>query len=132
MERSFFPGGHQFRKPGSRQIYPAGKKPRLRMAAIRLPVTSYSFVIHPPWWQTWWFRSAMFLSIIIILGLIVRGYYQRKLHQQLMALEKQQAVEKERTRIASDMHDDLGSGLSTIRFLSEKVKRKCFQPGKQG
>jgi len=44
-------------------------------------------------------------------------------------LEKQQAVEKERTRIASDMHDDW------IRFiyhpfLSEKVNG-MFQPGKQ-
>ena len=43
-----------------------------------------------------------------------------------MSLEKQQAVEKERTRIAADMHDDLGAGLSTIRFLSEKVKRNSF------
>ena len=41
-------------------------------------------------------------------------------------MEKQQAIEKERTRIASDMHDDLGAGLSTIRFLSEKVKRNSF------
>src|SRR4029079_14959980 len=40
-----------------------------------------------------------------------------------MLIEKQQALEKERARIASDMHDDLGAGLSSIRFLSEKVKR---------
>ena len=36
-------------------------------------------------------------------------------------LEKQQAVEKERTRIATDMHDDLGAGLSRIKFLSETI-----------
>lgn len=34
-------------------------------------------------------------------------------------LEKQIALENERTRVASDMHDDLGSGLTKIKFLSQ-------------
>ncbi len=87
---------------------------------------SYSFVINPPWWQTWWFRSFLGLFMLVLIVFIVRSYYQRKLREQRSALEKQQAVEKERSRIASDMHDDLGAGLSTIRFLSEKVKRNTF------
>src|SRR4029078_5200124 len=36
-------------------------------------------------------------------------------------LERQQAIEKERTRIATDMHDDLDAGLSRIKFLSETI-----------
>lgn len=87
---------------------------------------SYSFVISPPWWQTWWVRLIIGILLSVFLGLLVRGYYQRKLTQQKMILEKQQAIEKERTRIAIDMHDDLGAGLSTIRFLGEKVKRNSF------
>lgn len=87
---------------------------------------SYSFNIRPPWWQTWWFLSLMGLFFIGLLILGVRSYYRSKLEKQRMILEKQQAIEKERTRIASDMHDDLGAGLSTIRFLSEKVKRNSF------
>ena len=87
---------------------------------------SYSFIIHPPWWQTWWFRLGLAFCMTILLSLLIRNYYQRKYHRQRMILEKQQAVEKERTRIATDMHDDLGAGLSTIRFLSEKVKRNTF------
>jgi signal transduction histidine kinase len=39
-------------------------------------------------------------------------------------LEKKQAIEKERTRIATDMHDDLGAGLSQIKFLSEAIGMK--------
>jgi signal transduction histidine kinase len=38
-----------------------------------------------------------------------------------MLMEKQQAVERERTRIATDMHDDLGAGLTRIKFLSENL-----------
>ena len=42
-------------------------------------------------------------------------------------LERQQAIEKERTRIATDMHDDLGAGLSRIKFLSETIGIKKQQ-----
>lgn len=43
------------------------------------------------------------------------------LREQALLIEKQQAIESERTRIASEMHDDLGSGLTTIRYLSDKA-----------
>ena len=88
--------------------------------------TSYSFEILPPWWQTWWFRILLATLLIGISTIIVRMYFKRKLQKQLILFEKQQAIELERSRIASDMHDDLGAGLSTIRFLSEKVKRNSF------
>ena len=82
--------------------------------------------IQPAWWQTTWFRIMVIAALIAIALMLIRAYYHRKFEKQKQALEKQQAVEKERTRIAADMHDDLGSGLSTIRFLSEKVKRNSF------
>src|SRR6187549_1419839 len=43
------------------------------------------------------------------------------LREQALLIESQQAIELERTRIASEMHDDLGSGLTTIRYLSDKA-----------
>jgi signal transduction histidine kinase len=82
---------------------------------------SFAFEILPPWWQTWWFRVAMATMMLVLLLLAVRYYYARKLEKQKIVMEKQQAVEKERTRIASDMHDDLGAGLSRIKFLSETI-----------
>jgi signal transduction histidine kinase/ligand-binding sensor domain-containing protein len=90
----------------------------------------FSFAILPPWWQTWWFKLGIGLLGIGLLGLIVRNYYQRKLRSQRATLEKQQAIEKERTRIATDMHDDLGAGLSRIKFLSETIgiKKQKQQP----
>lgn len=82
---------------------------------------SYSFIIDPPWWQTWWFRIITGIFLIGVLFLAIRSYYKRKLEKTKAVLEKQQAVEKERTRIAIDMHDDLGAGLSRIKFLSETI-----------
>jgi signal transduction histidine kinase/ligand-binding sensor domain-containing protein len=89
-------------------------------------VISYSFMILPPWWQTWWFKILVaFLTLGLLVG-IIRSYFKSKLEKQKKAAEKQQDIAKERTRIALDMHDDLGAGLSTIRFLSEKVRRNTF------
>jgi signal transduction histidine kinase/streptogramin lyase len=86
----------------------------------------YSFEVLPPWWQTWWFRILLFVLSAALTTVLVRSYFRRKLNKQKNLLEKQQAIEKERSRIAGDMHDDLGAGLSTIKFLSEKVKRNSF------
>ncbi len=79
--------------------------------------------------------SVVGLVALLFIGLLLaRNFRQKqKLHQQSLKilkeeeeLQRKMAVEKERTRIAADIHDDLGAGLSTIRFLSEKVKRNSF------
>ncbi|MCC7026500.1 MAG: hypothetical protein IT265_06070 [Saprospiraceae bacterium] len=43
------------------------------------------------------------------------------LREQQLIIDNQTAIETERTRIASEMHDDLGSGLTTIRYLSDRA-----------
>ena len=97
-------------------IFPAGRYPE--------QVINYKFLIAPPWWQSWWFRIIAAVLVIAALTIGVRLYYRRKLGKQLVELEKQQAIEKERTRIATDMHDDLGAGLSRIKFLSQSLLKK--------
>ena len=88
---------------------------------------SYAFLIHPPWWQTWWFRTVLVLVLTVLIMLAIRSYIRRRLEMQRIELEKKQAIEKERTRIATDMHDDLGAGLSRIKFLSETIGIKKQQ-----
>ena len=85
---------------------------------------SYHFEITPPWWQTWWFKIIIGLLIVGFLFIAIRFYYRRKLEKEKAILEKQQAIEKERTRIATDMHDDFGAGLSRIKFLSQSILNK--------
>ncbi|HLX66780.1 MAG TPA: ATP-binding protein, partial [Puia sp.] len=91
---------------------------------------SYAFRILPPWWQTAWFRVLMAIMLAAGIGWAIRSYTRRRLAAQRVMLERQQAVEKERTRIATDMHDDLGAGLSRIKFLSDTIgiKQQRQQP----
>jgi signal transduction histidine kinase/ligand-binding sensor domain-containing protein len=91
---------------------------------------TYAFTILPPWWQTWWFKIGAGVLAIGILILGIQSYYRRKLEREKIILERKQAIEKERTRIATDMHDDLGAGLSRIKFLSETIgiKKQKHQP----
>jgi signal transduction histidine kinase len=90
-------------------------------AMYQSQIVNYSFTIQPPWWRTWWFIVIFAIFIASLLIVVIRFYYNRKMEKQRSFLEKQQAVEKERTRIATDMHDDLGAGLSRIKFLSETI-----------
>jgi len=87
-------------------------------------ILQHKFFILPPWWLTSWFRLIIGFLMIGLMGIAVRYYYRRKLVMQRSVLEKQQAIEKERTRIATDMHDDLGAGLSRIKFLSQSLRNK--------
>jgi signal transduction histidine kinase len=87
-------------------------------------------IVHPAWWQTWWFRTGLVVLAVLTLFFSIRLYLHRKLEKQKAMMEKQRAIEKERTRIATDMHDDLGAGLSRIKFLSETIgiKKQKEQP----
>jgi signal transduction histidine kinase/ligand-binding sensor domain-containing protein len=97
-------------------IFPAGRYPE--------QFISYQFSILPAWWQTWWFRAGIGMLGIGILVAGIRFYYRRTMEKEKTVLEKQQAIEKERTRIATDMHDDLGAGLSRIKFLGQSLLNK--------
>jgi two-component sensor histidine kinase len=73
---------------------------------------SADFTILAPIWLRWWFLVAVFGSISFVFHLAWR-YRARQLV----------AVQRIRTRIATDLHDDIGSGLSQIAILSEVIRR---------
>jgi len=68
--------------------------------------------ILPPFYLRWWF----ILSALVLLSILVYGWHRYRLAQAL----KLQVV---RNRIASDLHDEVGSSLSSIRIGSELVAR---------
>ena len=71
---------------------------------------AFQFQILRPIWQRWWF-IALVVSLIGLFGYEIYRYRLNKLLE----------VERTRTRIASDLHDDIGTNLSKISLLSEIV-----------
>ncbi len=82
------------------------------------------FVIGTPWYRSWWFNVLVFLASAGLIFFVTRMYFLSKIEKQRAVLEKQRAVQNERDRIAYDMHDDLGSGLTRISYLSKEALKK--------
>lgn len=82
----------------------------------------FRFSIATAWYKTVWFRLLVAAVLIGIVFFIIRGYYMSKLLKQKGLLEKEKALEAERQRIAADMHDDIGEGLSRIRYITASMK----------
>jgi signal transduction histidine kinase len=92
--------------------------------------SSVGLTVSPFFWQTWWFRSAVVLLFTTGIIAIVRYVSFRRLHAKLRALEQQAALDKERSRIAKDIHDDLGGSLTQIKLLFELAQRRRAEPDK--
>jgi signal transduction histidine kinase/ligand-binding sensor domain-containing protein len=72
-----------------------------------------TFTIAPPFWQRWWFIALC----VLILGSILYAFH-------VMRLERLLEIEKIRARIATDLHDDIGAGLTHIGLLSQVALHK--------
>ncbi|MGB7767995.1 MAG: two-component regulator propeller domain-containing protein [Verrucomicrobiia bacterium] len=84
--------------------------------------------VRPQFWQTWWFRAAVILGMLGIIAAVVRYLSTQKLQRQLQALKQQEALEKERSRIARDLHDQLGANLTQVALLGEMVETDKHSP----
>jgi ligand-binding sensor domain-containing protein/signal transduction histidine kinase len=84
---------------------------------------SLEFTVQPHFWQTWWFIFAATAAGVGMVGGGVALVAHRRERRKLDQLEKQQAVEKERARIARDIHDDLGASLTRIAMLSQTMRK---------
>ena len=82
----------------------------------------------PPFWRTWWFIS---LASACLFGMIVGSVHYvstQKLQRQLATLRQREALEKERARIARDIHDQLGATLPQVSLLGELVESDKGHP----
>jgi len=72
-----------------------------------------SFQIAAPLWQRWWFISLCVAITALVIYLIYRNRMMRVVE-----------MERMRTRIATDLHDDIGSNLTRISLMSEVAKQR--------
>ncbi len=81
-----------------------------------------SFTLLPYFWQTLWFRIVVSAAAAALIGFSVLWLTRRRLRQKVELLERQRAIERERTRIARDIHDEVGASLTRITMLSESLR----------
>src|SRR5262245_52223437 len=74
---------------------------------------SFSFTLLSPVWRRWWFLTL----VATMFGLVGYTVYRYRVSQLLK-------LERMRTRIATDLHDDIGSSLSQIAILSEVSRQR--------
>jgi signal transduction histidine kinase len=79
--------------------------------------TSFEDFIVRPLWEQGWFLTGVAMFLLIVVATIVRVVERRKFKLQLQRAEQQHALERERGRIAMDLHDELGSSLTQISLL---------------
>ena len=90
---------------------------------------TFAFTVPTPlYFQTWAICLYGFTAIALVTG-IVRVVSHRRLRFTLARLEQQQSLERERMRIARDMHDEMGSKLTKISFLSEHAQVEAEATG---
>lgn len=82
----------------------------------------FHFLIPPPVWRSQWALGAYGVAAIGLVAGTARLVSHRRLRGHLATLAAQQAMERERMRIAQNMHDEIGSKLTKISFLSERAK----------
>ena len=75
----------------------------------------------PIYFQTWALFTYVIFSVALV-AITVRVISHRRLRNTLARLEQQRSLERERMRIARDMHDEIGSKLTKISFLSEHIQ----------
>lgn len=85
--------------------------------------------IMPSIWETRWFVGLMIVLLVLLsgvsAGLVVRRVQLVRHRRKVQELEWQKSLQEERARIARDLHDDLGSGLTEIGLVSALGKRRA-------
>jgi signal transduction histidine kinase/streptogramin lyase len=84
---------------------------------------SLALTVRHHYWQSWWFIGLLSLGTVTMVVGSVRVVEKRRLQQHLKRLEQERVLERERTRIAQDLHDIMGAKLCRISFLSEHARR---------
>jgi signal transduction histidine kinase/ligand-binding sensor domain-containing protein len=94
------------------------------------PETVLALEVPTVFWRTPLALALLTLLLAALVGGVVRIVSHRRLKRQLERAQQQRAMERERARIAQDMHDELGAKLTKISFLSERARNDLTAPGK--
>ncbi len=77
----------------------------------------FAFSIQSPFWLRWWFITGSIIFFILAVSSVNYLIYNYKIRQTVK-------LEKLRTKISTDLHDEVGTGLSSIAIFSELIKKE--------
>jgi len=84
----------------------------------------FQFTVEPLWYQQLWLQAIAITCAIFISFLLIRKYYLSIIGLQKKDFENALALQRERQRISSEVHDDLGASISGIKLQTEMLSRK--------
>jgi len=73
---------------------------------------TFDFRIYPPWWKSLW----AYIGYVLVFGLVLYMIYRAR-------IARLNALERLRLNIAGDLHDEIGTGLSSIALQTELLSR---------
>jgi signal transduction histidine kinase len=79
-------------------------------------------IIQPPFWRKPWFVASAILALLGVLAGTIYLISTAKLKRQLRVLHQKELIERERARIARDLHDQLGANLTQVTLLGEMAE----------
>ena len=82
----------------------------------------FAVIVQPYYYQTIWFRGGVALLVLLGLSVMVAMAMRQRMRRRMEQLRRQHELERERTRIAQDLHDDLGAGLTEIGLLGAMLQ----------
>ncbi len=88
------------------------------------PANLHLTILKPYWMQTW-FYIALSLFIVLLVAAVVYFISTYRYRRQLAEMERQKEIGRIRRRISSDLHDDIGAGLSKIAFMSDAAQMEA-------
>lgn len=89
-----------------------------------------AFIVPQLFWKSWWFIGATMFALLMAAAVLVHRLEKSRNRRRLAQLEQERALERERTRIARDLHDDMAAKLCRISYLSKDAVRGNGGPEK--
>ena len=91
--------------------------------------TSPTITIQPALWQTWYFQTLVAFAILLVISLYVATRIRTyKRYQEKLIQSEIETIEHERSRIAKELHDSVGTDLTAIKMVVSQRLKKIDDP----